>query len=537
MNSHNHYITEVEIMDKIKVKMEPTDPEDKRILPDIEVFIEEGKPVMIHAEEEGGKHSFMETKEDQNGAFLFTNEPSQEDAVTLLNNPELYHLVDPFKEGSMDPDQPEIEARLKKLGILRKVGNRYLVDERGFAIAWYFWVRGKGEITPQEYAYSIFLKQHQTKKKRSEVDCIYFKSALGTLIFRTTLKPRIQRAKKPQAPIKKHRAGKHFIDNILKSNKPEDPQLSWLDNLRPETLDKIITSGATADLVNRKGEGIKLSKGEYKLALCLSKLLHDKSQTTNKKGLDYYTGNREVKIAVFKTDKGEDIELKSPTISFTLYEIAKEFYGGGDIGGENVKIVARLLNDLSEDPSKRALIRYHKRIDLGGGREREYFIERYDSLVKIDTIGFKDLLEGKQIDEQREIVVTLHPVYIDSIEKISIEIPTIKGIIEAYGSPNISEITQKLTLELARAHSNKRKLPKDSDNNPIYTIGQNNLYWKIAESYMNPKTGRALRPQLIKEYFDKSIETVKTLGLLLKWESKKGATGEPLFVFTLSKDW
>jgi hypothetical protein len=193
-------------MDKVKGKIEPTDPEDKKSPPEIE------------------------------------------DAVILLNNEKLYHLVDPFDEGSMNPDQPEIEARLKELGILRKVGNRYIVDKEGFFIAFKLWANGKGEITPQEYAYSIFLNHHQTKKKRSEVDCIYYRSALGTIIFRTTLKP------KPEG-VKLHRQPRGYLKTTAKyvGKATDEPTLFSFPEVKQETggnLVREVISRNTAILGN-----------------------------------------------------------------------------------------------------------------------------------------------------------------------------------------------------------------------------------------------------------------------------------------------
>lgn len=348
---------------------------------------------------------------------------------------------------------------------------------------------------------------------------------------------RRQRRSKEKAKSKKGkvriRTGGHFIDNILKPGTPT--QLSLFETMLQENQDKVLSSGTSLDLVNRKGEGIKVTKGEYRLLLCLSNLLHEKSQTSDPKGEDYYTGNEGVELIPYNTPQG-DIELKSPKISFTLYEITKEFYGGADIGGENVKTVAKLLLDLSDQPDKKALIRYERKVDRGGGAQRDYYIERYDNLIKIATIGYKDFLEGKQIDERKELIVNLHPIFIDQIASKHIDLPLdlTKKMIEAYGSPNISEITTKLILDLSRGHSNRSRLEKDPKGNPIYCIGKEKLFYKIADNYLPPNKKRI---PLIEEYFIKSTETAINIGLLLSYEIKPGNTGEDLYYFTLSKDW
>lgn len=342
-------------------------------------------------------------------------------------------------------------------------------------------------------------------------------------------------AKAKQKTKEKLRSGGHLIDNILKSNKPKEKQLSIFDTMLQDTRSKVLSVGTTVEMVNRKGEGIKLSKGEYKLLLCLQKLLHEKSQTEDPKKDDYYSGNQGSDIINYTTPQG-DVRLRSPKVSFTFYEIAKDYYGGGEIGGENIKVVAKLLSDIADDPEKKALIRYHKVVDMGKGKEREYFIERYDSLISIATAGYKDILHGKQIDEKREIVINLHPIFIDQIATKYIELPLdiTKRMIEANGSNNISEITQKLIYELARAYSNRRRLSKDEDKNPLYTIGQMTLYYKIAESYLPPYKKRL---PLIEKYLAQAIETAKTIGLLQSYKTEPGATGELNYIFTLSKNW
>jgi len=241
----------------------------------------------------------------------------------------------------------------------------------------------------------------------------------------------------------------------------------------------------------------------------------------------------------YETSEGE-ITVKHPVISFTLYEVTKEFYGGDTYpSGKNIKDVTQLILNLADDPDKKALIKYKRKFHIEGKKYREIFIEQYVSLLQISTAGYTDFLDGKKIDERREVVVNLHPVFIDQIEDKYIELPLniTKRMIEANGGPNISEITTKLIAELARALSNRKKLEKDNNSNPVYKIGKNRLYWKVAPNYMNKKTGRAKRPKLIEEYLTKAIETAIGIGILLEHSVTTGATGELLLQFTLSPNW
>jgi hypothetical protein len=327
----------------------------------------------------------------------------------------------------------------------------------------------------------------------------------------------------------KFRRSGHLTDQMLKYNYPDNKnaQPSLFELLEPGTKEKIISSGANVELTNRKGEGIKLTKGEYKLILSLSKLLHDKSQNKDSQKNDYYTGNKGAELIPIKTKDNGRVELKSPKIAVTLYELAKEFYGGKVTGGSGVKEVARMLYDLAENPDKKALIKYTRIADLGSGKTREYFIEIFDSLLKLAEGGYKDFLNGELIDERREIVVNLHPIFIDQIENKYIELPLdiTKRMIEAYGSHSVSEIAIKLIEYLARAHSGR---PKDYKTE----IYQEKLYWTIAEEYM--KQGRR---SLLEKYFLKGIETAKGIGLLKSYKLTQGTTGKPKIIFQLEKVW
>ena len=63
-------------------------------------------------------------------------------------------------------------------------------------------------------------------------------------------------------------------------------------------------------------------------------------------------------------------------------------------------------------------------------------------------------------------------------------------------------------------------------------ISQDKLYWMLSEKWM-----RESRKRKVKEFTDKALETCKALGLLLTFQIKTGATGEPKVVFYLNKDW
>lgn len=485
------------------------------------VVKENGEPVMLHVEGNDGYQAYAPLNMDE-------EEPLPGYEANRIDK-------------TMDPKQPEIEARLRELGIMKKYGRvwRIVYIEILRILGEYYnkFNETRHKITAEEVAYAIFLHQVPDPKERKKV--AYISYILTPSIIVSWVVKTERGSKKKAETGKKYRTPGVLIDNLLKSNKPLPIQLDLFDTMLQETRDKILKLGANIEYINRKGEGIKLSRAEFKLTRCLQKMLHDKSQNEDRNGKDYYTGDSGSDILKFRTDKGYTVDVISPKISFTLYEIAREYYGDREMGGEDVKTVMRLLYELADNPEKKALMRYTGIVRLGKNRTREYFIERYDSLLSIDTAGYRDFLNGDQIDEKRELVVRLHPIFRHQIENKHIDYPyTIaKRLEEAYGSPDIPIMIHILLEELARAYSNRRRLKKDEDGNPVYPIGLNSLYWKIAEGYMNRKTGRPQRPQLLNEYFTRAIETVKGIGLLVKYETKTGAQGDPIAYFHLSKKW
>lgn len=339
------------------------------------------------------------------------------------------------------------------------------------------------------------------------------------------LEPAVVGTEEPKATGKFRRSG-HLSDQILKPLSQESPQRSLFEILDQSTREKITNEGASIELVNRKGEGIQVSKGEYKLLLALSALLHKKSQTKDSTLDNYYAGNKGYNAVGMPTKDGS-LQLKSPKIGFSFYELVKEYNGGNAPSGKTMRDVGKMVCDLADDPSKKALIRYTRTTDLGKGKTREYFIESYDSLLKIATGGYRDILNGEVIDEKREIEVQLHPIFIDQIDRKYVELPEdiTKRMIEAYGGTNVSDIAIKLVEYLARAHSGRPKHFKTE-------IYEEKLYGIIAGEYV-----RQGRRALIAKYFDKAIETAKGIGLLKEYETVTGATGQPKFIFTLLPDW
>ncbi len=499
---------------------EDNNPDKKR-----GVIFEDEEPVMIHLQQNTEEDTYIPIRRDKEGNIdmIKTAEPGE------------------IRKYTLKPKEPEIEARLRDLGTMVKDGRKWAVPHMNLIklITEYHneFNAVRNQITADEVAYALFLYQVKEPAERKRV--AYLSYFLTPLVSLTVVKKTERTRGKRGDQGKKYKTAGVMVDNFLKSNKPLPIQLDLFDTMLQETKEKILRLGANIEYINRKGEGIKLSRAEFKLTRCLQKMLHEKSQNEDKNSKDYYTGDSGSDILKFKTDKGDTVDVISPKISFTLYEITREYYGDREIGGEDVKTVMRLLYEMADNPEKKALMRYTGLVKMGKNNTREYFIERYDSLISIATAGYREFLNDIQIDEKRKLIVQLHPIFRHQIENKHIDYPydIAQRLEKAYGSQDIPIMIHILVEELSRAYSNRRRLKKDEDGNHIYTIGLNNLYWKIAEGYMNRKTGNPQRPQLLNEYFDRAIDTVKGIGLLVKYEIKSGAQGNPMGNFHLSKKW
>jgi hypothetical protein len=311
----------------------------------------------------------------------------------------------------------------------------------------------------------------------------------------------------------------HLTDQILKYNYPKDTkgQLSIFDSLEETTKKTIETVGGVE--VTEMVEGIKLSPSETKVIDCLCKLLHENSQTFEPKKKDYYSGNKGFELVEFGGDKN----TPAPKLAFTLYELTKEYKGGEIIGGKDIANVKQILQDLDKKQFLLSYVETTKKKD-GGRIERK--IEDFRRLIHIVKISETDYdKEDIELSKREETVIMLNPIFRRQIDSKFILYPNDinRRTIIAYGSHNLSDIALRLRDYLIRELSSKHYQPE---------ISQDKLYYLLAEKWM-----RESRKKKVKEYTDRALETVTALGLLLSYEIKKTATGEPKVVFTLNKDW
>jgi hypothetical protein len=321
------------------------------------------------------------------------------------------------------------------------------------------------------------------------------------------------------AKVGKHKRSGHLVDQMLKYNHPKDSkgQLSIFDSLQEGTKKTIETVGGVE--VTEIVEGIKLSPSETKVIDCLCKLLHENSQVFDAKKEDYYSGNKGLELVEFGGDKN----TPAPKLAFTLYELTKEYKGGEAITGKDVENVKHILTELD---NKKFLLSYVEttKTKVGGRVERK--IEDFRKLIHIVKISQTEFnKEDIELNKKEETIVILNPIFRRQIDSKFILYPNDinKRTIIAYGSHNLPEITLRLRDYLIRELSSKRYKPE---------ISLEKLFYLLAEKWM-----RESRKTKVKQYTERALEVVKTLGLIESYEIKTGATGEPKVIFTLNKGW
>ena len=308
----------------------------------------------------------------------------------------------------------------------------------------------------------------------------------------------------------------HLTDQILKYNYPPDEsgQLTFWEGLQDETKSDIKREGTERSKVV---EGIKLTPSETKVIDVLCKLLHQNSQTLKPTDKNYYTGNLEPEAVEYLGGT-----TSAPKLSFTLYEIATEYKGGEAISGKDVENLKQVLNELK---NKKFCIRYTETTNLGKGRQAKKQYEKFRPILNIDFASYEELEGGVEQFKKTTEVIVLHPIFRSQIDSKFILYPNdiTKRTVIAYGSHNVSSITLILRDHLMWVKSN----PKHNRE-----ILLSRLYYKVANKWMKES-----RKAKVKEYTDKALETMITLGLLESYKIETSqTTGEPKVVFKINED-
>jgi len=331
---------------------------------------------------------------------------------------------------------------------------------------------------------------------------------------RTLIPPAPPEKSKPKGKFKK---SGHLADQQLKYDYPKssDPQGDLFSQLLPETLNTLDKYKVDkAEIV----EGIKLSPSEQKVIDCLSKILHEKSQHIDPKKPSYYTGNQTPDIIKYGSE-----DAIAPKLAFTLYELTKEYKGGDYVSGKDIENVRQVLQDLD---SRRFLYSYIEttKTETGGRIERK--IEDFKKLIHILKMSETEYSqEDVEIRRYEETIILLNPIFSRQIDSKFILYPNDihKRTMIAYGSWKPSDIALRLRDYLVREISSKHYSPE------IYL---ERLQYMVADKWMKES-----RKKKVQEYLQKAIETCEALGIIESYETKTGATGAPLMVFTLNKSW
>lgn len=302
--------------------------------------------------------------------------------------------------------------------------------------------------------------------------------------------------KEGKVPLKeqkraKYKVSAHFIDEKLKYNK----------NNRQTNI-----------------TGIRLTSSENKLIFCLCKLLHYNSNSSKPKGANFYTGNAGCVIVNYGDGRAD-----APKLSFKLYQLVKEYKGGGRVTGQDIINVKKLIKGLEDKKFEFNHIEETKK--KGGGRiKRE--VKCQASLIQ--TLDFSETEYNKQNEEvyyKCEMIIVLNPIFRQQIESKYLSYPDdmIERLQMAYGSKKVHDITFRLMDYLNRERSNKRYTSE---------IGLEKLYYTLADNYMRQqKKGR------VKKHTEKALITCIEIGLLQSYRYEELRTGAPKIVFNINAGW
>lgn len=296
----------------------------------------------------------------------------------------------------------------------------------------------------------------------------------------------------------------HYVDQVLIGH---ENQLTLWDEIDKATQMAITDKTVGVEIAPVKG--IPLSSAEGKLIECLAKMLYhrwDAEGTIKNQTPIRYAGGFEYE----------------PKLSFTLYELAKEYSGSSKVSGKEMTIVKDIIETLIK---KDFYITYKTEPTTNKGIETRQTISEYDRLIKLRNISEVKFMDGEEISSRKDIEVSLHPIFVHQINTKWVRFPDDLHyrMAEAYGNKNVPNSVGLLIKYLQREMSNSRFKTE---------IRLTLLLKKIAEPYMSEgRRSKAL------EYANKAIEVAEKMGIISSYTLKPGKTGELKYTFKLNKDW
>lgn len=306
----------------------------------------------------------------------------------------------------------------------------------------------------------------------------------------------------------------HLIEQTLK---PGRIQRTLFDPIRREEIESIENKSFI--------DGIDLTASEHKIIYSICKLLHNKSQTKDPTREDYYTGDAGAILVPSKSIEAPGEKVQAPQIYCTLYELTKEYSGGGNPGGKQIENVESILAELKE---KKFTFTYKQTIKKKG-KNVERAITGQRALLHID-------LATEKVDQEetlREKIITLEPIFRNQIESKFLLYPQdhIKRIEEAWGSKKAPSIVFSMVDYLNQIRSGKQGKGRSAGEikSSIYV---SNLYKKI-----DPKTLNQGKKSRLKSNIEKALAVCKEIGLLVDYDLGTGKTGEKMYTFYINKKW
>lgn len=325
----------------------------------------------------------------------------------------------------------------------------------------------------------------------------------------------------------KTNVSRNVLENVLKTPpaqvRKKSAQMTIFDSLDLE-LQKEITEakdGRTQqhiDMINSKGQGIKLSNHETKMIIVINELFQDKSQHNDTTRADYMIGNITEEEDMQWRDYGDEEDTSDENIIIkpqyycTLREVAQKFTGKIKPSSDDIKNALKIIQRLSEDPETLCALTWSRSAGKNINITREY-----KHLISYQLHEQKNKETGQTT--KRDITITLHPIFRHKLESNFAELPRLQDIIDVNGSSNLPKILFYLIFEIIMKASRQHKK---------YKIGQERLLERIAPDYMTPPKRRP-KPAIL--MFQKEVEKCKKLKILDRVEEEPAADGGINYVF------
>ena len=399
-----------------------------------------------------------------------------------------------------------------------------------------------GVLFKYEYSYKIYEGETQEQVIKGVNDRLVSAAVTWAVADMTGRGPEfIKFLIKAEGEIKKQQKrtrikhGPEITEQILRAPNRQPTLWDAYDrDIQRTLIQQRGTKGAAIEFINSRREGTNLSRDEEKILWVVREILHEKSQNSDERRDDYFTGNLQPGAGEKQETGGID-----PRLLITFTEVARKFSGQDRPGGREQETARRLIHEIATNPDKQCLMkwtRYLRNNDEGGPRKKGKKVNAsfWQEYAPLWTIGNGvDILEDGE--KTSELYLKLHPIFRENIEKQAIRTPELSAIYAAYGSSNPPLAVMKFILLLGEAHIYTKKKGKTENGNRLHEVGQVKLFEQIAPDYNKP--GKMKRITLTKNLLTKGIETAKKLGMIAGATTRTNPDGEIIYIFELIEGW